>query len=125
MLESGRYVSHTAIAVTRLMYAGQLGDDGLVWRTPVSRKRRETGIEMGKEEEKFSRRAGLEGEKAAVMSAEKETTGEGRQRGMRTRADERAGAKENGVEAKRTRCAGERQGAVNCVRRMSAKAFRS
>jgi len=40
------------------MYAGQLGDDGLVWRTPVSRKRRETGIGMGKEEEKFSRREG-------------------------------------------------------------------
>jgi len=30
---------------------------------------------------------------------------------MRTRAGEQAGAKENGAEAKRTRCAGERQGA--------------
>jgi hypothetical protein len=28
--ESGRYVSHTAIVVARLMCAGQLGDDGLV-----------------------------------------------------------------------------------------------
>jgi len=65
---------------------------------------------MGKEVQVFAG-SGTRGWKALVMSAEKETSGEGRQKSMRRRAGERAGAEENGAEGKWTRCAGKRQGA--------------